>query len=70
MHVTYDLTANELNQTLLESIKKLFGSKPLHIVISDSDPEEIALNSAINEGMQSESISKQHLIEALNADRD
>jgi len=67
MQATYHLQADELTIDFLESIKKMFKQKTVQISITDEEEEEMALGRAIDEGLRSESVSKEDLFKALRA---
>jgi len=68
MQATYRIQAEELDVEFLESIKKMFKKKSLEISIVDEDEEDFAFGRAIDEGLKSESVSKEEFFKALRAD--
>lgn len=57
MHTTLKINSSELNDNILDSIKKMFKGKAITIDIYDYDETEYLLSNAAN---------KQRLIEATN----
>lgn len=48
MHTIYQINANELNESLLESIRTLFKDKEIEITITERDETEYLLRSPAN----------------------
>jgi len=48
MQTIYQINANEIDQTLLESIKALFKNKEIEIVVSERDETAYLLRSPAN----------------------
>jgi hypothetical protein len=57
MEATYKLKANEINPNLMETIKKLFGSKEITITIT-TEPDE-------TEYLTAYPANKMHLLDAI-----
>ncbi len=69
MHINYKLNTNDLDADFLESVKIMFKDKDIIISIADAeDDEEFALGKAIQEGLLSESASREELDKVLYAD--
>ena len=71
MHIDYKLNTNDLDANFLESVKIMFKDKDIVISIADTEnDEDFALGKAIEEGLLSESISREELDKVLYADWD
>ncbi|MDP3876447.1 MAG: hypothetical protein Q8Q50_05650 [Methylobacter sp.] len=69
MHINYQLNTNDLDADFLESVKIMFKDKDIIISIVDAEnDEDFALGKAIEEGLLSESVSREELDKALYAD--
>jgi hypothetical protein len=70
MTVTFNLNEAEINDNFILYLKNLFKNRDLNITIQDSEEqtknEDEALGFAIEEGLTTETISKDDLIKALN----
>ena len=65
MQVNYRVHTNDLDANFLESIKIMFKNKEIDIFIMDDDSEDRLLGQAIEEGLSSESVSRDELDKAL-----
>jgi len=71
MHINYKLNTNDLDANFLESVKIMFKDKDIIISIADTeDDEDFALGKAVEEGLLSESVSREELDKVLYADWD
>ena len=69
MHINYKLNTNDLDADFLESVKIMFKDKDITISIADTESDEdFALGRAIEEGLLSESASREELDKALYVD--
>ncbi len=69
MHINYKLNTNELDADFLESVKIMFKDKDITISIDDMEnDEDVALGKSIEEGLLSESVSREELDKVLYAD--
>lgn len=69
MHINYKLNTNDLDANFLESVKIMFKDKDIIISIADTEnDEDFALGKAIEEGLLSESTSREELDKVLYAD--
>ncbi len=69
MHINYKLNTNDLDADFLESVKIMFKDKDIIISIADAeDHEDFALGKAVEEGLLSESVSREDLDKVLYAD--
>jgi hypothetical protein len=69
MHINYKLNTNELDADFLESVKIMFKDKDIVISIADTETDEdFALGNTIEEGLLSESVSREELDKVLYAD--
>ncbi|MDO9169873.1 MAG: hypothetical protein Q7U18_12430 [Methylobacter sp.] len=69
MHINYKLNTNDLDTNFLESVKLMFKDKEINISIVDTEnDEDFALGKAIEEGLLSESVSREELDKVLYAD--
>lgn len=69
MHINYKLNTNELDADFLESVKIMFKDKDITISIDDMEnDEDFALAKSIEEGLLSESVSREELDKVLYAD--
>jgi len=69
MHINYKLNTNDLDANFLESVKIMFKDKDIIISIADTeDDEDFALGKAVEEGLLSESVSREELDKVLYAD--
>lgn len=69
MHINYKLNTNDLDANFLESVKIMFKDKDIIISIADvEDDEDFALGKAVEEGLLSESVSREELDKVLYAD--
>ena len=69
MRINYKLNTNDLDANFLESVKIMFKNKDIIISIADiENDEDFALSKAIEEGLLSESASREELDKILYAD--
>lgn len=69
MHIDYKLNINDLGADFLESVKIMVKDKDIVISIADTEnDEDFALGKAIQEGLLSESASREELDNVLYAD--
>ncbi|WP_333875109.1 hypothetical protein [Methylobacter sp.] len=69
MRINYKLNTNDLDANFLESVKIMFKNKDIIISIADTEnDEDFALGKAIEEGLLSESASREELDKILYAD--
>jgi len=69
MHINYKLNTNELDADFLESVKIMFKDKDITISIDDMEnDEDFALAKSMEEGLLSESVSREELDKVLYAD--
>lgn len=69
MRINYKLNTNDLDANFLESVKIMFKNKDIIISIADTEnDEDFALSKAIEEGLLSESASREELDKILYAD--
>lgn len=68
MHINYKLNANELDADFLESVKIMFKDKDITISIDDTESDEdFSFSQSIEEGLLSESVSREELDKVLYA---
>jgi len=69
MHINYKLNTNDLDANFLESVKIMFKNKDITISIADTEnDEDFALGKAVEEGLLSESASREELDKILYPD--
>jgi len=67
MQVSYQLSSDELDNTLLKSIKELFKGKNIEIVVSDEDEKDKKFGEILNEAYNnSKTVSEKDFLKALN----
>ncbi len=62
MQTTYYLNANELTSDFVESVKALFGKKPIEIIVMDA-PDE---NNESTEYLFGNAANREHLLKLMD----
>ncbi|MCX7095463.1 MAG: hypothetical protein NTY50_18740 [Methylobacter sp.] len=69
MNINYKLNTHDLDVNFLESVKIMFKDKDITISIAETEnDEDFALGRAMEEGLLSQSVSREELDKVLHAD--